>query len=356
MKSLSAVVATMFATLLVSSVAPAAFANDMNAVLIPQTDEAEAHFIAVKNITLRYPAGSNIANELNGKQDRIQFSVNGTASSTDNGIASAITAFNKALLQAQSPAKVTSMEITYTGVLRGYEDNALMSLKVEAVPHLEKFVISGGNSSSSSSSTSGDNIVDLAWRAITIPDAIVLTAPDPAIGKIEITKPINFLDKTHKDIAAQVQSSSMFTQSILNFDKFKQPMTTWHFLFDPSGSLVETSSVFKNKGGAKVVSVYSLGESSFREGTFVADEADASVTIDGAQVQAHSQVPAPSGQIQITGFSKIDESAGGNFAVVSREAPPGVQQATGSFPMQVLLVLGGMMGAIAVFILFKARK
>jgi hypothetical protein len=28
----------------------------------------------------------------------------------------------------------------------------------------------------------------------------------------------------------------------------------------------------------------------------------------------------------------------------------------GGFPIQVLLVLGGMMGAIAVFIRFKARK
>lgn len=356
MKSLSVVVAALFAILLASSVAPAAFANDMNAVLVPLTDKAEAHFIAVKNIQLRYAAGSDIAKELNGKQDRIQFTVNGTANSTDNGIASAIAAFNKALLQAQSPAIITKMEITYTGVLRGYEDNALMSVKIEAVPQLEKFVISGGDSGNASS-TSGDSIVDLAWRKISVPDPIVLTAPD--VGQIEITKPINFLDKTHKDIGKQIfdtQSSDMFTQSILNFDKFEQPMTSWHFLFDPSGSLVETSSVFKNESGAKVVSVYSLGESSFREGTFVAEEADATATVDGTPVSMHSQVPAPSGQIQIFGFSKIDGSAGSNFAVVSREAPPGVQSATGSFPMQVLLVLGGMMGAIAVFILFKARK
>jgi LPXTG-motif cell wall-anchored protein len=33
-----------------------------------------------------------------------------------------------------------------------------------------------------------------------------------------------------------------------------------------------------------------------------------------------------------------------------------VQTSTGGFPIQVLLVLGGMMGAIAIFILFKARK
>ncbi|MDF2769688.1 MAG: hypothetical protein K0S91_2523, partial [Nitrososphaeraceae archaeon] len=30
--------------------------------------------------------------------------------------------------------------------------------------------------------------------------------------------------------------------------------------------------------------------------------------------------------------------------------------ATGGFPIQVLLVLGGMMGAVAVFVLLKARK
>jgi hypothetical protein len=30
--------------------------------------------------------------------------------------------------------------------------------------------------------------------------------------------------------------------------------------------------------------------------------------------------------------------------------------ATGGFPLQVLLVLGGMMGAVAVFVLVKARK
>ena len=112
MKSLPVVVATLFATLLAFSVVPAAFANDMNAVLVPQVDKGETHFIAVKNITFRYPADSAIAQELNGKQDRIQFTVSGNSSSTDNGVASAITAFNRALLQAQSPAMVTNMTIT----------------------------------------------------------------------------------------------------------------------------------------------------------------------------------------------------------------------------------------------------
>jgi hypothetical protein len=360
-KSLSVVVAMLFATLLAFSVAPAAFANDMNAVLVPQTDKAEGHYVAVKNITLRYPSGSPISQELNGKQDRIQFTVKGNTSSTDNGVANAIAAFNKALLQARSPAVVTNMTITYTGVLKGAPDNAAITLKIEAVPQMEKIVISGGGNGSGggnqSASSSASQAVDLEWRRITVTDPILLKAPD--VGEIEITKPINFLDKTHKDLAKQIfdsQLSSIFNTSILNFDRFKQPMSTWHFLFDPSGSLVESSSFFKESSGAKVVSIYSLGESSFREGTFQPEEEDATATIGGAQVQAHSQVPAPSGQIQISGFSSLDQAAGGNFAVVTAEAPAGAQQATGNFPIQVLLVLGGMMGAIAVFILFKARK
>jgi hypothetical protein len=351
-KSLSVVVAALFVALLASSIVPVAFANDMNAVLVPERNKAQGSFIAVKNITFRYPAGSSIAQELNGKVERVQFTVGGTSNSTDNGISNAIAAFNKAMLQAQSPVVVTKMNVTYTGVIRGFEDNAQMSFKIQAVPQMEKFVIN-----KSDQSTTSGQVVDLEWRRISVTDPIVLKAPD--VGELEITKPINLIDKLHKDLAKQIfesQASSIFSNSILTFDRFKQPMSTWHFLFDPSGSLIEASSFYKDESGARVVSIYSLGESSFREGTFKPEEEDASVNLGGAQVQIHSQVPAPSGQIQISGFSKLDQAAGGDFAVVTREAPPEAQQATGNFPIQVLLVLGGMMGAIAVFILFKARK
>lgn len=356
MRSFSVVVAAFFATLLAFSVAPAAFANDMNAVLVPQSDKAEVHYVAVKNITIRYPAGSAISKELNGKEDRVQFTLNGTSNSTDNGVANAIAAFNKGLLAAKSPAVTTQMKISYTGVIKGFEDNAQLSYKIEAVPTMEKFVITTGTGNQSSTG-GGNQIVDLEWRRITVSDPIVLNAPN--VGQIEITKPINLIDKTHKDLAKEIFNSpaaGIFTNSIVTFDRFKQSMSSWHFLFDPSGSLVESSSFYKDQTGAKVVSIYSLGESSFREGTFEAEEATATATIGGTQVQVKSQVPPPSGQIQIAGFSSITQTGGEDFAVVSAEAPAGAQQATGSFPIQVLLVLGGMMGAIAVFILFKARK
>jgi hypothetical protein len=164
----------------------------------------------------------------------------------------------------------------------------------------------------------------------------------------------------YPELAQQIEGSGaaeIFNDPILDFEKFDQRMDTWHFLFDPSGSLVETSSFFREESGARVVSIYSLGESSFREGTFKAEEKDAEANLMGGTVGVHSQVPAPSGQIQISGFSKVDVSQPeAEVASVSVEAPAGASTATGGFPIQVLLVFGGMMGAIAIFILIKARK
>ncbi|MGH9985858.1 MAG: hypothetical protein ACRD8W_18090 [Nitrososphaeraceae archaeon] len=99
-----------------------------------------------------------------------------------------------------------------------------------------------------------------------------------------------------------------------------------------------------------------LGESSFREGTFQEIDREASVTMDCMQIVVSSTTRATSTQITLAGFSNIQSSRDHEFAVVTQEAPAGTATATGGFPIQVLLVLGGMMGAVAVFVLIKTRK
>ena len=99
-----------------------------------------------------------------------------------------------------------------------------------------------------------------------------------------------------------------------------------------------------------------LAKAVFREGTHTAIEKDAVATIDGAQVGLHSSTPPPSGQIQITGFARTAQAGGGELAFVSSQAPAGTTTATGGFPIQVLLILGGMMGAVAVFACFESKK
>jgi len=354
-KPLSAVPAVITAVLMFGAL-PSAFANDMNGSIVPENNKGETHYIGVKNVSLRYPEGSAISEAL-GKDDykdiRITHRINGTAASQEGGVISAMTAFNRALIDAKSPAQVTEIRLTFTAVIKPSETSTLISYKVEAIPVLENFVLGDGDIEGLTS-----KIVDLEWRGIHVTEPIILELP--TFGALDVNRPIGLFEKLYPELGEQIKSSAgaeIFNEPILDFRKFDQKMDTWHFLFDPSGSIVEASSFFREQSGARVVSIYSLGESSFREGTFEAEEKDVDATIAGSQVAVHSQVAAPSGQIQIAGFSKVDVTQpAAEIASVSVEAPAGASAATGGFPIQVLLVFGGMMGAIAIFILFKARK
>ncbi|MEM3160205.1 MAG: hypothetical protein QXJ74_05435 [Nitrososphaera sp.] len=352
MKSLS-VVATVIAAVLAFSVIPSAFANDMNAIIVPQTDKGELHYIGVKNITLRYEAGSAAAKAFGDEETRVTHTIRGNVTSEDSGVISAITAFNRALLDKGSPAQVTELRLIYTAAIKPSETSTLISYKIEVIPTMAKFVLGTGSNEAGAS-----QLIDLEWRGILVNEPIMVDVP--SYGEMDINRPMGLMQAVYPEAASQIESSQaaeIFDEPILDFRKFDQKMDTWHFLFDPSGSLVETSAFFREESGAKVTSIYSLGESSFREGTFEAEEKDAAATIDGSNVAVHSQVPAPSGQIQVAGFSNLDVSqADAEIASVSPEAPEGFTTATGGFPIQVLLILGGMMGAIAVFILWKARK
>lgn len=78
--------------------------------------------------------------------------------------------------------------------------------------------------------------------------------------------------------------------------------------------------------------------------------------MNGIPISITSTTPATSAQIALAGFSHIRESGDHEFAVVTQEAITGTTIATGRFPMRVLLVLGGIMSAVAIFALIKTRK
>lgn len=326
-----------------------AYAADLSAFLVPERNKTEASYIGVKTATLQYAEGSPMAQELNGKNNRIQFSVNGTDSGKDDstGMNVVIEMVNKAFAQAKSPVRVSQAELSYTAVLKGGPTSTLISYKVELKPTLEEFVLSSENN---------QYIVDLEWRGIVIPESVIVTAPE--IGMIDVNYPVGLLQALYPAIAEKLvntQAAEVLQDPILNFKVFDAPMSSWHRLFDPVGAY-GGSVELKGTEGAKALSVYSLGESSLREGAYSETEKEASISVDGATVNVHSTTPPPSGQITVAGYANQQESEGTEFAIVTVEAPEGAQTSSGGFPIQVLLVFGGMMGAIAIFILIKARK
>jgi hypothetical protein len=345
------VLSGILAVLLISVFVTQAYAVDLAASLNPDSDISKASYIGVRTLTLQYPAGSSLAQELDGQNQRIEFSLNSTATGQDNtGMSGLIAALNRAFVQADSPVQASQAFVSYSGVVRGGPTSTVISYRVDLQPTLETFVLQSGEAGQAG------HVVDLEWRGITISEPLVVNAPD--VGQININYPIGLLQALYPSLAQKFESTQakeVMDEPILNFDDFNAPMGSWHLLFDPVGTYGGSVGL-SGTGGAKALSVYSLGESSLREGTFTVKEKDLTATIDGANVNVHSSTPPPSGQIQIAGYSNAQESAGSWFAVVTSEAPEGAQTSSGGFPIQVLLVLGGMMGAIAIFILFKARK
>ncbi len=348
MKHFTSAFSAAIAALLISGFVSQAFAADMAAFLVPDRDKTEGTFIAVRTITLQYPEGSAISQELDGVNERVQFSINST--SNQEGANLILGAINKALLEAQSPVQASAVSAEYTGVLRGGATSTIMSVKTEINPTLEKFVLQRGEGGQSG------HIIDLEWRAMEINDPLVISTQQ--YGDFDINRPIALVRENHPSIAQALEGSpaiEIMDDPILDFKDFDTTMSIWHKLFDPVGSYGGAVGL-EGTAGAKALTVYSFGESSIREGAHVAEEKDSTATISGVEVKVHSQNPPPSGQITIAGYADEQENQGAEFAVVSADAPEGVQTSTGGFPIQVLLIFGGMMGAIAIFILFKARK
>jgi hypothetical protein len=318
----------------------------MTTSMVPNTDKADALLTAVKFVTMEYEPGSPLAQQFSDKDDRIQFSLN----TSDPGMPELINAINADIrTQKGSPVRVENATLDYTGSLKGSEDKIQLAYKIVIEGILTSIVLDRGEQGS---------VLDLDWRSVLVDEPLPVDAPQ--YGNISINYPIGLIQATYPEFAQALlnsEAAGLMREPLYNFQDMGVGMDRWHFLFDPTGSQAGAAgSGFEEIGGARVVSIYSLGESSFREGTFSEKVTQASADINGAEVGIESTTPPPSGQIQIAGFSRIEKSGDNELAFVTAEAPEGTVTATGGFPIQVLLVLGGMMGAVAVFVLLKTRK
>ncbi|MGI0029379.1 MAG: hypothetical protein ACREAQ_06695, partial [Nitrososphaera sp.] len=312
-KYFTAAFSSIIIALLLSGVVTQAFAADLAAVLVPDRDKTEPSFKGVKTITLRYPEGSSIAAALSGT--RMEFSLKGTANQQDDtGMAQLIAAVNKGLLEAQSPVVATAAEVVYTAVVRVDAKSAIINYKVELKPTLENFVLQRGEGGQSG------HIIDLEWRGFVVNGPIVVNSPE---GQIDVNRAIGLFQLKYPDVAEKLlnsQAREIMEDPIMDFKDFDVPMKLWQFLFDPVGSYGGGVGL-QGTEGAQVLSVFALGESSLREGVHVAEEKDVVASIDGVQVDVHSNNPPPTAQIQIAGYAADQESEGGEFATVTSQAP-----------------------------------
>lgn len=315
-----------------------AHANQMDALMLPAQDSSQVQFMALRTMELRYPEGSSLGKMLAGKVERLEFSVQGKDAQA------VVDALNRAAQERSSPLKLENATVDYVATVKGYSDRAQMSYKVDVRAQMSKYVLQKEQDSAPA-------ILDLAWRSLSVQSPVSVATERNGI--INVNQPAGALDAMVPGLAGKLAGADKIMQEpLLNFARFNLPMKQWHFLFDVTGEQLKNYGVFRPGEGA-TVSVYSIGESSFREGKYVPEEMDVTIDVDGSQVTVHASTPPPSGQVTIAGYAKAEEQNRVEYVTASSKNTP---TPVLGFQLQVLMALGGMMGAIAVFVLVKARR
>jgi hypothetical protein len=353
LSSLYYIVVLSAVVVLLSSIFNQGFAIQMEAGISPAKNAADASFTGDRIITLKYPANSTFAQQLDGNKSSISFTIN--SSDSNNGLSAILEKINEQLLsEKQSLVKFENATLDYRATLNGGPTSATISYQVKLRPAITNLVTESNGSSSA--------VLDIDWRNIVLKNPLVVNTPE--YGQMDVNLPLGGLEKLAPKVAAKIQNTTLapvFEKPILDFEEFGASMNNWHFLFDATGAQAGAAGYGFSviEGDSKIVSIYSLGESSFREGTHTVKESSASADIDGVTVTLNDLTAPPSGQMQIGGFSQIQQGSGTGgteHLIVSSVAPQGIATSSGGFPIQVLLIFGAMMGGVAILVLVKARK
>lgn len=106
---------------------------------------------------------------------------------------------------------------------------------------------------------------------------------------------------------ATQQTIALLNKPVLDYSKLSTSTDKWYVLFDPAASLVETQE-YGYKGetnGAKVDTIYSLGEGSIREGKHEESVYSSSFGTGEKPYSLSLTVPPANARIDLLGYSKM---------------------------------------------------
>ena len=332
-----------FTGLLIVGSSSSVWAAQLDARLVPDADSADIKITYQRNIWIGYPEGGQLADELRGKQWEIKV----TGDSSNPGVQDLMQKINQKITSDGSSARVTALTVEYTAGLIGRGGNTSIDYKIVLYPTLSFYNIRQYSANSPS-------LVDMGWRGLSV------TAPITIDG-VEINQPISAL-KTQEPSAYQIiagtEGETLMSQNLINAEGIKnQPLRNWHFLFDPTGINVDAGTFGLDESiSGFVVSSFTMGESSIREGRQVEKEFSAVFTKD-RPYEIRSVESADSANLHIVGFAAVDKLAGTEVFGVSPRAPENyATTSTGEFPVMIIYGMAGMAGVGAIAILFISSR
>lgn len=329
--------AVLIASLIVIGSSSSVWAAQVDAKINPNSNASPFSYNYQKTVFIEYPNGGKLFDELHEKE----WTINGSADASNPGVQKLIESLNRKIQSDGSHAKVSDLNVTYQVHLKGRNLNTSVDYKIILEGTLSDYVITKDQVRT---------LVDMGWRGMSTNDSVV-------IDDMEINFPISAIkDKEPAvyDILSGTEADTILSKSIINADYIlEQPMTNWHFLFDPTGINVDAGTFGLDESiSGFVVSKWTMGESSLREGRQVERVFEAPVSADQNYI-VRSVQSSDQGNIAAIGFGALDVLDGLEIAGITPTPPEGyATTSTGEFPVMIVYGMAGMaaIGGIAFFV------
>lgn len=320
----------------------AAWAAQLDATIHPDADESPFKMSYLKTINIWYEDGGVVADELRGNS----FIITDTVNSNSNADAQTLVdRLNQKIFESGSLAKISDVDVYYELELSGGDDFASLDYKIILEGLLVDYIIT---------SDSQKSLIDLGWRGMTVDGNVVINGQ-------EINDPFSFVDDNipvTADMISSTAAARIFEDHLINADfVLEQPLTNWHFLFDPTGVNVDAKTFgLSSDISGFVKSSWTMGESNIQQGRQVERIIEEIVTTDQTYIVKSVQSP-DQGNLHIIGFGVADSIDGVEIAGVTPTPPEGYgNTATGDFPIFIIYGMAGLAAVAGIAFFFVSNR
>ncbi|AFS80536.1 hypothetical protein NKOR_03210 [Candidatus Nitrosopumilus koreensis AR1] len=331
----------LLAGLIVIGSSTPVWAAQMDARINPNSDSSPFKMNYQKTVFIEYPNGGELFDVLQGHE----WSVIGTADSSDPGVKNLMRQLNDKIKADGSQAHISDLNVSYDIHLKARNINTSIDYRVIIEGTLTNYVIT---------KDAQKTLVDLGWRGLTANDDVVIDGH-------ELNFPISILLEEEPEASAffvGTEAEDVLHRNLINADFIlQQPLTNWHFLFDPTGINVDAGTFgLSEEISGFVVSSWTMGESSLREGRQVERVFEAEIMADQKYI-VRSVQSSDQGNLAAIGFGALDVFDGVEIAGVTPTPPQDyATTSTGDFPVMIIYGMAAM-AAIAggAFFMFSNR-
>jgi hypothetical protein len=335
------ILTVLLAGLIVIGTSAPAFGAQLDTTLNPNNAESPFKMSYLKTVFIEYPNGGDLFDALGGTE----WNVSGMADATNPGVQRLMNELNSNIQSDGSQAKISDLDVTYEFQLKGRNIQTSIDYRVILEGTISNYIIT---------EDSQKKLVDLGWRGLSTTSSI-------QIDGMEINIPFGIL-ATEEPILYRTflgtEAEDILNKELINADFIlEQPLTNWHFLFDPTGINADANTFGLDESiQGFVVSSWTMGESSIREGRQVERVFEAEVMADETYI-VRSVQSSDTANLSSIGFGALDVLDGVEIIGVTPTPPEDyMTTSTGGFPIMIIYGMAGMAAIAGIgFFIFSSR-